>query len=80
MKTRCEGCKSYKALKMLPNYQVKFNNWCELFQTPCALIKTCDFYPNTLKNLPKSKIEQNLSEFYNIFAKKTTDSPLPFTQ
>ena len=80
MKVRCEGCNNYKILKELPNYQVTFNNWCDLHRTPCALIKTCDFYPDNLKTLPESKLEIKLTEFYNIFTKKHDSSFPPFTQ
>ncbi|NVM52340.1 MAG: hypothetical protein HWN66_01470 [Candidatus Helarchaeota archaeon] len=79
MKSKCQGCKDYKLKKQLPDYQVTFNNWCELFQTPSALIRKCDFHPGKLESLPKTKIETKLDEFFNIFAKKRP-SPPPFLQ
>jgi len=77
MKSRCEGCTNYCNKKRLPDYEATFHNWCELFQTPSALIRNCDYVPTQLKNLPKSKVEARLDEFFNIFAKKPTQSP-PF--
>lgn len=76
MKFRCQGCKDYKRLKQLPDYQVSFNHWCEMNQTPCALIRKCDFYPKRMKNL--TKVEQKLNEFYNIFVKKPEAPNPPF--
>ncbi|TFG04675.1 MAG: hypothetical protein EU536_04090 [Promethearchaeota archaeon] len=70
MKSKCEGCTNYRATKRLPDYQVTFNNWCDLNQTPSALIRNCDYFPDSIKQLPKTKVEERLDEFFNIFAKK----------
>ncbi len=79
MKVRCQGCKDFKFKKQLPDYQVVFNNWCELYQSPCALIKHCNLYPDLLKKLPKPKTTRDSNELFHIFAKKTHSSP-PFVK
>ncbi len=78
MKVRCDGCKDYTMQKRIPDYQVTFNNWCELHQTPCALIKGCNLYPDLLKNLPKPKIVSNSHEIFNLFMKKSETASPPF--
>ena len=78
MKVRCTGCKDYTLKKRLPDYQVTFNNWCELRQTPCALIKNCNLYPDLLKILPKPKDSFKSNELFHIFAKKQSAPPNPF--
>ena len=81
MKSPCKECKNYKSEKELPNFQVTFHNWCELFHTPSALVRTCDYSPtNKLDNLPTSKVEYKLNEFFNIFLKKSQASSPPFTE
>jgi len=80
MKIRCQGCKNYKNIKQLPDFQVTFNNWCELFQAPSGLITTCDYLPKKVKDLPVPKIERQLNEFFNIFLKRPQASAPPFTK
>jgi len=80
MNIRCQGCKDYKQRKRLPDFQVTFNNWCELRQTPCALIKTCNLYPDLLQNFPKSSKSPEKYILFNIFNKKTTESLSPFAK
>jgi hypothetical protein len=82
MKSRCEGCKNFKNIKQMPDYQVTFHNWCELFQTPSGLIKAsaCDYSAEKLKDVPVPKIERQLNEFFNIFWKRQTPSSPPFVE
>ena len=80
MKVRCDGCKDYKVRKRLPDYQVTFNNWCDLYQTPCALIKKCNLYPDLLKSLPKPKIHPYQNTLFNVFVKRESPPPPPFVK